>query len=181
MINSLSLADSRLKSGTNVILNALRNSNNLTKLDISGNSMGDTGANLLAKCLHINRKLRTLIWDRNNTTFVGFLDVAHALKRNFTLMTMPLPMSDLSQAYRMNSRNTEDALQKIQSYLLRNNQFLNGITGDASIPQEKKLMTRFSRLSEGTCTLEVDPQASHVVQCMELFLVMRGRRWKKSW
>ncbi|KAM3920300.1 capping protein, Arp2/3 and myosin-I linker protein 3-like [Leptodactylus fuscus] len=137
MINSLSLADSRLKSGTNVILNALRNSNNLTKLDISGNSMGDTGANLLAKCLHINRKLRTLIWDRNNTTFVGFLDVAHALKRNFTLMTMPLPMSDLSQAYRMNSRNTEDALQKIQSYLLRNNQFLNGITGDASIPQEK--------------------------------------------
>lgn len=127
-INSLSLADSRLKLETNVILNALRNSNNLTKLDISGNSMGDPGAKLLAKALHVNRKLRTLIWDRNNTTFVGFLDVAHALKRNFTLLSVPLPMSDVSQAYRMNPRKTEDAVQQIENYLLRNNHLTNSIS-----------------------------------------------------
>ncbi|XP_075693020.1 capping protein, Arp2/3 and myosin-I linker protein 3-like [Rhinoderma darwinii] len=131
-INSLSLADSRLKSGSYVILNALKNSNNLTKLDISGNSMGDPGANLLAKALHINRQLRTLIWDRNNTTFVGFLDVAHALERNFTLKSMPLPMSDISQAYRMNPRKTEDALQQIQNRLLRNNRIPDGITGNTT-------------------------------------------------
>ncbi|XP_066438763.1 capping protein, Arp2/3 and myosin-I linker protein 3-like [Eleutherodactylus coqui] len=138
-INSLSLADSRLKSGTNVILNALRNSNNLTKLDISGNSMGDPGAKLLAKALHINKKLRTLTWDRNNTTFVGFLDVGYALKRNFSLTSMPLPMTDISQAYRMNPRKTEDALQQIQNYLLRNNQLLHSGTGNNTPSQEDSL------------------------------------------
>ncbi|XP_040266103.1 capping protein, Arp2/3 and myosin-I linker protein 3-like isoform X1 [Bufo bufo] len=137
-INSLCLADSRLKSGTNIILNALKNINNLTKLDISGNLMGDHGAKLLAKALHVNRKLRTLIWDRNNTTCVGFLDVAHALTRNFTLMAMPLPMTDISQAYRVNPGKTEDALQQIQNYLLRNNQLLNTITGITTVSQEVK-------------------------------------------
>ncbi|XP_069594999.1 F-actin-uncapping protein LRRC16A-like [Ranitomeya imitator] len=134
-ISSLSLADSRLKSGIHVILHALRNSNNLTQLDISGNSMGDPGAKLLAKALHINRKLRTLIWDRNNTTFVGFLDVANALKRNFTLMSMPLPMADVSQAYRMSPRKTEEAIQQIQNYLMRNNQLSNDVTGQTAASQ----------------------------------------------
>ncbi|XP_071973889.1 capping protein, Arp2/3 and myosin-I linker protein 3-like isoform X2 [Engystomops pustulosus] len=135
-IKSLSLADSRLKSRTNVVLNALINSNNLIKLDISGNSMGDPGAKLLAKSLHINKKLRTLIWDRNNTTYVGFLDVAYALKRNLTLTSMPLPMTDISQAYRLNPRKTGDALQKIQKYLLRNNQLLSCITENTT-PSQK--------------------------------------------
>ncbi|XP_073515571.1 capping protein, Arp2/3 and myosin-I linker protein 3-like [Phyllobates terribilis] len=134
-IYSLSLADSRLKSGIHVILHALRNSSNLTQLDISGNSMGDPGAKLLAKALHINRKLRTLIWDRNNTTFIGFLDVANALKRNFTLMSMPLPMTDISQAYRMSPRKTEDALQQIQNCLMRNNQLSNDVTGHTAASQ----------------------------------------------
>ncbi|XP_056383230.1 F-actin-uncapping protein LRRC16A-like isoform X2 [Hyla sarda] len=138
-IHSLSLADSRLKSGTNVILNALRNSSNLTKIDLSGNLMGDPGAKLLAKALHINGKLKTLIWDRNNTTSVGFLDVAHALKRNFTLMTMPLPVSDISQAHRMNPQKTEEALLQIQDYLQRNNKLTNSITGNTIISQEKCL------------------------------------------
>ncbi|KAM4017776.1 capping protein, Arp2/3 and myosin-I linker protein 3-like isoform 2-T2 [Anomaloglossus baeobatrachus] len=134
-INSLSLADSRLKSGIHVILQALRNSNNLTRLDISGNSMGDAGAKLLAKALHINRKIRTLIWDRNNTTFVGFMYVADALKRNFTLTSMPLPITDISQAYRTSPKKTEDAVQQIQNYLMRNNQLSNDISGNPAASQ----------------------------------------------
>ncbi|XP_075044908.1 capping protein, Arp2/3 and myosin-I linker protein 2 [Mixophyes fleayi] len=120
-IQSLSLADSRLKSGTNIILNALGSNSSLTKIDISGNAIGDTGAKLLAKALQMNIRLRTLIWDRNNTTAFGFLDVAHAMERNYSLMSMPFPISDISQAYRLNPGKTEDALHQIQNYLLRNN------------------------------------------------------------
>ncbi|XP_063801322.1 capping protein, Arp2/3 and myosin-I linker protein 3-like [Pseudophryne corroboree] len=120
-LQSLSLADSRLKSGTNIILNALGVNSSLTKIDISGNAIGDTGAKLLAKALQMNIKLRTLIWDRNNTTAVGFLDVADAMARNFSLMSMPFPISDISQAYRVNPGKTEAALHQIQNCLLRNN------------------------------------------------------------
>ncbi|KAM8945583.1 capping protein, Arp2/3 and myosin-I linker protein 2-like [Pelodytes ibericus] len=119
---SLSLADSRLKSGTNILLNALGTNNSLTKIDISGNAMGDRGAKLLAKALQINNKLRTVIWDRNGTTANGFLDIAHALEQNSTLREMRLPLNDIAQAYRMNPGKTEEALQLIQHYLQRNNQ-----------------------------------------------------------
>ncbi|XP_074865217.1 capping protein, Arp2/3 and myosin-I linker protein 2 [Carettochelys insculpta] len=119
-LQSLSVADSRLKLGTNVLLNALGSNTSLSTLDISGNAMGDTGAKMLAKALHINTNLRSVIWDRNNTTAQGFLDVAHALERNYTLQSMPLPMSDVTQAYRSNPEKTEEAVHKMQSYLAKN-------------------------------------------------------------
>ncbi|XP_048461950.1 capping protein, Arp2/3 and myosin-I linker protein 2 [Rhincodon typus] len=60
-LQSLSVADSRLKSGTNVIINALGSNTCLKKIDISGNAMGDTGAKMLAKALQINTSLR-YVW-----------------------------------------------------------------------------------------------------------------------
>ncbi|KAM9122103.1 capping protein, Arp2/3 and myosin-I linker protein 2 isoform 2-T2 [Pangshura tecta] len=119
-LQSLSVAESRLKLGTNVLLNALGSNTSLSTLDISGNTIGDTGAKMLAKALQINTKLRTVIWDRNNTTAHGFLDVARALERNYTLRSMPLPMSDVTQAYRSNPEKTEEAVHKMQSFLARN-------------------------------------------------------------
>ncbi|XP_067390497.1 capping protein, Arp2/3 and myosin-I linker protein 2 [Emydura macquarii macquarii] len=119
-LQSLSVAESRLKLGTNVLLNALGSNTSLSTLDISGNAMGDAGAKMLAKALQINTKLRTLIWDRNNTTAQGFLDVARALERNYTLRSMPLPMSDVTQAYRSNPEKTEEAVHKMQACLARN-------------------------------------------------------------
>ncbi|XP_043351322.1 capping protein, Arp2/3 and myosin-I linker protein 2 isoform X2 [Dermochelys coriacea] len=119
-LQSLSVAESRLKLGTNVLLNALGSNTSLSTLDISGNTIGDTGAKMLAKALQINTQLRTVIWDRNNTTAHGFLDVARALERNFTLRSMPLPMSDMTQAYRSNPEKTEEAVHKMQSFLARN-------------------------------------------------------------
>lgn len=57
-LQSLSVAESRLKLGTNVLLSALGSNTSLIALDISGNAMGDTGAKMLAKALQINTKLR---------------------------------------------------------------------------------------------------------------------------
>ncbi|KAM6063516.1 capping protein, Arp2/3 and myosin-I linker protein 2 [Theristicus caerulescens] len=119
-LQSLSVAESRLKLGTNVLLSALGSNTSLVALDISGNAMGDTGAKMLAKALQINTKLRTVVWDRNNTTAHGLLEVAQALERNYTLKSMPLPMSDVVQAYRSNPEKTEEAVHKLQSCLTRN-------------------------------------------------------------
>ncbi|KAM6300523.1 LOW QUALITY PROTEIN: capping protein, Arp2/3 and myosin-I linker protein 2 [Aegotheles albertisi] len=119
-LQSLSVAESRLKLGTNVLLSALGSNTSLVALDISGNAMGDTGAKMLAKALQINTKLRTLVWDRNNTTAHGLLEVAQALERNYTLKSMPLPMSDVAQAHRSQPERTEEAVHKLQSCLARN-------------------------------------------------------------
>ncbi|NWX50140.1 CARL2 protein, partial [Steatornis caripensis] len=113
-LQSLSVAKSRLKLETNVLLSALGSNTSLIALDISGNAMGDTGAKMLAKALQINTKLRTVVWDRNNTTAHGLLEVAQALERNYTLKSMPLPMSDVAQAYRSNPEKTEEAVHKVR-------------------------------------------------------------------
>uniref|UniRef100_UPI00398EC8AE capping protein, Arp2/3 and myosin-I linker protein 2 n=1 Tax=Pristiophorus japonicus TaxID=55135 RepID=UPI00398EC8AE len=150
-LQSLSVADSRLKSGTNVLINALGSNTCLKKIDISGNAMGDTGAKMLAKALQINSSLGTVIWDRNNTTAVGFLDVASALERNYTLRSMPLPMSDVSQAYRSNPEKTEEALQKIQSYLLRNNQMKKFFPEQAFRLQEGIVTSSTQQMMDSMC------------------------------
>ncbi|MBZ3873676.1 Leucine-rich repeat-containing protein 16A [Sciurus carolinensis] len=80
-------------------MNALGSNTSLTKVDISENGMGDMGAKMLAKALQINTKLR-----------------------NYTLRFMPIPMYDASQALKTNPEKTEEALQKIENYLLRNHE-----------------------------------------------------------
>uniref|UniRef100_A0A8C2K1J5 CARMIL C-terminal domain-containing protein n=1 Tax=Cyprinus carpio TaxID=7962 RepID=A0A8C2K1J5_CYPCA len=119
---SLSLADSRLKADLSMVLNALGGNSSLTHLDISGNSMGDFGAKMLAKALQINTKLRTVIWDRNCVSAQGLQDVAAALEKNYTIRFMPVPITDAAQALKNNSEKTEDALMKMEQYLLRNHE-----------------------------------------------------------
>ncbi|MGH0126498.1 UNVERIFIED_CONTAM: hypothetical protein FKN15_048815 [Acipenser sinensis] len=121
-LQSLSLTDSRLKSRTSILVNALGSNTCLRRVDLSGNSMEDIGAKMLAKALQINSTLRTVTWDRNGTSAQGLLDVARALDHNFTLQFMPVPLSDVTQAYRSAPERTEEALHKIQRSLLRNNQ-----------------------------------------------------------
>ncbi|XP_062251665.1 capping protein, Arp2/3 and myosin-I linker protein 3-like [Platichthys flesus] len=121
-LQSLSLSDSRLRSRGTMLVNALGSNTCLRKVDLSGNNMEDIGAKMLSKALQINTTLRSVTWDRNNTSAAGFLDVARALEHNFTLQYMPLPLSDISQAYRSAPERTEQALTKIQRALVRNNQ-----------------------------------------------------------
>ncbi|XP_056149842.1 capping protein, Arp2/3 and myosin-I linker protein 3 [Lampris incognitus] len=121
-LQSLSLADSRLRQRGTVLVNALGSNACLRKVDLSGNGLEDAGAKMLSKALQINTTLRSVTWDRNNTTATGFQDVARALEHNFTLQYMPLPLSDVTQAYRSAPEKTEQAMTKIQRALLRNNQ-----------------------------------------------------------
>ncbi|XP_061791934.1 capping protein, Arp2/3 and myosin-I linker protein 3 isoform X2 [Nerophis lumbriciformis] len=122
VLQSLSLADSRLRQRGTVLVNALGSNTCLRKVDLSGNGLEDSGARMLSKALQINTTLRSVTWDRNNTTATGLQDVARALEHNFTLQYMPLPLSDVTQAYRSAPERTDQALTKIQRALLRNNQ-----------------------------------------------------------
>ncbi|XP_025936760.1 capping protein, Arp2/3 and myosin-I linker protein 2 isoform X2 [Apteryx rowi] len=148
-LQSLSVAESRLKLGTNVLLSALGSNTSLIALDISGNAMGDTGAKMLAKALQINTKLRTVVWDRNNTTGHGLLEVAQALERNYTLKSMPLPMNDVVQAYRSNPEKTEEAVHKIQSCLTRNQ-------------MRRTLPTQTFRLQQGILTTSSEQMVNEI-------------------
>ncbi|XP_005454302.3 capping protein, Arp2/3 and myosin-I linker protein 2 [Oreochromis niloticus] len=121
-LQSLSVSDSKLKTGIHILLSALGGHAALVELDISGNFIGDTGAKMLSKALMSNTSLRTLTWDRNSVTARGFQDVADALERNFTLQHMSLPLADITPSYRSNPDRTKEALHKIQQHLDRNNQ-----------------------------------------------------------
>uniref|UniRef100_UPI001EAF3B6F F-actin-uncapping protein LRRC16A-like n=1 Tax=Oncorhynchus gorbuscha TaxID=8017 RepID=UPI001EAF3B6F len=71
-LTSLSLADSKLKTDLTIVLNALGSNTSLTRVDISGNAMGDMGR---LRCWP-----RTVIWDKNNISPQGLQDVAAALE-----------------------------------------------------------------------------------------------------
>uniref|UniRef100_W5KIN2 Capping protein regulator and myosin 1 linker 1 n=1 Tax=Astyanax mexicanus TaxID=7994 RepID=W5KIN2_ASTMX len=92
-LTSLSLADSKLKGDLTIVLNALGSNSSLTRIDISGNGMGDMGAKMLAKALQINSKLRTVIWDRNNVSPQGLQDVAAALEKYVLLLVCLFELS----------------------------------------------------------------------------------------
>ncbi|OXB55349.1 hypothetical protein ASZ78_007852 [Callipepla squamata] len=119
-LQSLSVAESRLKARTCILVNALGSNACLAKVDLSGNLMEDMGAKMLAKALQINSTLRSLSWDRNNTTAVGFQDIARAMESNHTLTFMALPLCDLTSAYRSAPERTDTGWQQIQWCLLRN-------------------------------------------------------------
>ncbi|ETE61531.1 hypothetical protein L345_12716 [Ophiophagus hannah] len=96
-VESVSVAESRLKLRTGILLDGLGSSSHLVALDISGNAMGDLGAKILAKTLSVNKTLR-----------------------NFILTKMPLPMNDIAVAYRSHPEKMEEIVHQIQSYLARN-------------------------------------------------------------
>ncbi|XP_052022070.1 capping protein, Arp2/3 and myosin-I linker protein 2 isoform X4 [Apodemus sylvaticus] len=120
-LQSLSVAESRLRQGASVLIRALGTNPKLTVLDISGNAIGDAGAKMLAKALRVNTRLRSVIWDRNNTSALGLLDVAQALEQNHSLKSMPLPLNDVTQAHRSRPELTARAVHQIQACLWRNN------------------------------------------------------------
>uniref|UniRef100_A0A8C4M6N9 Capping protein regulator and myosin 1 linker 2 n=1 Tax=Equus asinus asinus TaxID=83772 RepID=A0A8C4M6N9_EQUAS len=140
-LQSLSVAESRLKLGASVLLRALGTNPNLMALDISGNAMGDTGAKMLAKALRVNTRLRSVVWDRNHTSALGLLDVAQALEQNRSLKTMPLPLNDVAQAQRSRPELTARAVHQIQACLLRNNRADHASSDRTSRPQPLGLVS----------------------------------------
>ncbi|KAM7420433.1 hypothetical protein PAMA_014922 [Pampus argenteus] len=150
-LTSLSLADSRLKSDLTIVLNALGSNSSLTRLDISGNAMGDMGAKMLAKALQINSKLKTVIWDKNNTSPQGLQDVAAALEKNFTIRFMPIPIIDASQALKASPEKTEDALLKIENYLYRNHETRKYLQEQAYRLQQGIVTTTTQQMIDRIC------------------------------
>ncbi|KPP65289.1 leucine-rich repeat-containing protein 16A-like [Scleropages formosus] len=150
-LTSLSLADSKLKGELTIVLNALGSNTSLTKVDISGNGMGDMGAKMLAKALQINTKLRTVIWDKNNVSPQGLQDVAAALEKNFTIRFMPVPIIDASQALKASPEKTEDALLKMESYLFRNHETRKYLQGHAYRLQQGIVTTTTQQVIDRVC------------------------------
>ncbi|XP_068188867.1 F-actin-uncapping protein LRRC16A isoform X2 [Antennarius striatus] len=150
-LTSLSLADSRLKAELSVVLNALGSNASLTRLDISGNAMGDLGAKMLAKALQINSKLRTVVWDRNNISPQGLQDVAAALEKNYTIRFMPVPIMDAAQALKASPEKTEDALLKMGQYLLRNHETRRYLQEHAYRLQQGIVSTTTQQMMDTMC------------------------------
>ncbi|XP_036394867.1 F-actin-uncapping protein LRRC16A-like isoform X2 [Megalops cyprinoides] len=150
-LTSLSLADSKLKSDLTIVLNALGSNTSLTRVDISGNGMGDMGAKMLAKALQINTKLRTVIWDKNNVSPQGLQDVAAGLEKNFTIRFMPIPIIDVSQALKASPEKTEDALLKIENYLLRNHETRKYLQEQAYRLQQGIVTTTTQQMIDRIC------------------------------
>ncbi|XP_062387507.1 F-actin-uncapping protein LRRC16A-like [Sardina pilchardus] len=150
-LTSLSLADSKLKTDLTIMLNALGSNTSLTRVDISGNGMGDMGAKMLAKALQINSKLRTVIWDRNNISPQGLQDVAAALEKNFTIRFMPIPIIDASQALKASPEKTEDALLKIEHYLYRNHETRKYLQEQAYRLQQGIVTTTTQQMIDQIC------------------------------
>ncbi|KAM7059063.1 capping protein, Arp2/3 and myosin-I linker protein 2 isoform 3-T3 [Molossus nigricans] len=160
-LQSLSVAESRLKLGARVLLRALATNPNLTALDISGNAIGDTGAKMLAKALRVNTRLRSVVWDRNHTSALGLMDVAQSLEQNRSLKAMPLPLTDVAQAQRSRPELTARAVHQIQACLLRNNRTDHPSPANTSCQQP---LGRVSNPSEQ----EVNELCQSVQEHMEL-------------
>uniref|UniRef100_A0A4W5Q6U2 Capping protein regulator and myosin 1 linker 1 n=1 Tax=Hucho hucho TaxID=62062 RepID=A0A4W5Q6U2_9TELE len=127
-LTSLSLADSKLKTDLTIVLNALGSNTSLTRVDISGNAMGDMGAKMLAKALQINSKLR-----------------------NFTIRFMPIPIIDASQALKASPEKTEDALLKIENYLFRNHETRQYLQEQAYRLQQGIVTTTTQQMIDRIC------------------------------
>lgn len=90
-------------------------------LYLAGNLMGLPGAKTLAKALQINNRLETIYLDRNFIPTAGFVDIAYALERNYTLKYLPVPVQDVQAAMIKLADRTEAAITKIQEFIRRNN------------------------------------------------------------
>ncbi|EFO22296.2 leucine Rich Repeat family protein [Loa loa] len=120
-LNELSIADCRLGSHLSILLNTLGVACSLYYLDISGNEMGNFGARLLAKALQINTSLKTVLIDKNQITGDGYVDIAHSLILNSTLLSLPFPVIDAADSLnRADRAKTLAALTEIEACIEKN-------------------------------------------------------------
>lgn len=120
-LNELLIADCRLGSHLSILLNTLGVSSSLHYLDISGNEMGNFGARLLAKALQINTSLETVLIDKNQITGDGYVDIAHSLILNSTLISLPFPVIDVAESLNRTDRGkTLAALTEIEACIEKN-------------------------------------------------------------
>lgn len=121
-LKELVLSDARLGSLLSILFNALGVAR-IQQLDVSNNEIGGFGARLLSKALQLNTSLRVLALDRNQTTAEGFAEIAHGLKLNSSVTSIPFPALDLADALaRPDRAKALAALADIEAALERNRQ-----------------------------------------------------------
>uniref|UniRef100_A0A1I8G7W5 Carm_PH domain-containing protein n=1 Tax=Macrostomum lignano TaxID=282301 RepID=A0A1I8G7W5_9PLAT len=130
-LESLSLRDSRLRDKIVVLLNAIGQCRNLSKLDISGNWMQDLGAKFLAKSLYLNSSLTEVRLDDNHIGLSGLRDITEALQFNSSLCSMPVPAMDIARilADPSAASSVNAALASLQQALLKNHSATYQVTG----------------------------------------------------
>uniref|UniRef100_A0A3B3Z0E0 CARMIL C-terminal domain-containing protein n=1 Tax=Poecilia mexicana TaxID=48701 RepID=A0A3B3Z0E0_9TELE len=122
-LTSLSLADSKLKADLSIVLNALGSNTSLIKLDIIG-------------ILIIFSKL---IFLENHVSI------------NYTIRFMPVPIMDAAQALKANPDKTEDALLKMEQYLLRNHETRKYLQEQAYRLQQGIVTTTTQQMMDMMC------------------------------
>ncbi|MCP9260280.1 Leucine-rich repeat-containing protein 16A [Dirofilaria immitis] len=106
-LNELSIADCRLGSHLSILLNTLGVASSLHYLDITA--------------LQINTSLKTVLIDKNQITSDGYLDIAHSLMLNSTLISLPFPVVDVAESLNRTDRaKTLTALTEIEACIEKN-------------------------------------------------------------
>ena len=119
-LDTLSLRNMRLKGDLLALLPALGQSTSLTRLDLTGNHMGDAGARCLASVLNYNNTLRHVALDDNGITAAGLRELAAALAINTSIKEMPLPLQDVLASGAKAPEDTAAAVQALQAALCKN-------------------------------------------------------------
>src|SRR3989338_7421964 len=104
-------------SGVSALATALQYNSSLTTLNLTGNSIGDSGASALATALSHNSSLTTLNLTRNSIGDSGASALATALSHNSSLITlrMQFPSQFESQVKVLLERNKVDGVKKLCS------------------------------------------------------------------
>ncbi|KAI6234521.1 Carm-PH domain-containing protein [Aphelenchoides fujianensis] len=96
-LKELILSDAKLGSFLSVLFSALGVAT-IEQLDVCNNEIGNFGCKLISKALQLNTSIRCLAFDRNQITADGFVEVAHALRLNHTITSIPYPTVDIADA-----------------------------------------------------------------------------------
>eukprot|EP00937_MAST-01D_sp_MAST-1D-sp2_P003826 g3826.t1 len=124
------------------LLEELQNNTSLTKLDITGNAIGNNGALFLAKTLGVNTALSDLAFDCNGTQLAGLHALASAMAKNYNVHTLEIPSADAErQAARSKVKAAEALLflERLQELLVRNQEALGRQAGGMHVTSPKQL------------------------------------------
>jgi len=113
MVGSLRRDVSSKRLGEDIIpfLFGVAANHTLKSLDISGHKMGNQGAFVLARVIHVNRTLESLVYDENGIDVHGLERILLALKTNSCLRNIAIPLLDIKAAMEADSSNTVELLK----------------------------------------------------------------------
>ncbi|KAK5577814.1 hypothetical protein RB653_002762 [Dictyostelium firmibasis] len=98
----------------------------LKKLDVSNHQFSNFGANALGKAIILNKSISTLILDNNSIGTIGYANLKNALKQNYTIKELPIPLFDITETLKyggttiIEQKKLRSLLFKIELYLSRN-------------------------------------------------------------